>query len=231
MKSCRCTPALCASTHALHCVHLCTLRIHTCHALRAFVHLAHPHMPCTACICAPCASTHALHCMHLCTVRCPRSCVTAGLRSLPRDPASAPVSVSFHHSQLLAHGPSHDSQPLAHAPSHDSQPHSSSRMDRLLWHTTALICHADGLQGICEVRKWELLWSEWPWVLRLKEMVFKTCNDDTRYLGWAYKQPSDAGPPSEPSADSADVNSDAAVPETETQHSSMPSSADEHTEL
>eukprot|EP00892_Ulva_mutabilis_P009704 jgi/Ulvmu1/7105/UM034_0011.1 len=42
------------------------------------------------------------------------------------------------------------------------------------------------LQGMCEVGRWEWRWGEWPWVLQQRDVEFRECSDDTRYLGWAY---------------------------------------------
>jgi hypothetical protein len=45
------------------------------------------------------------------------------------------------------------------------------------------------LQGICEITRWEVDWSNAPWVLKPHQLEFRECKDDTRYLGWAYKFP------------------------------------------
>ena len=42
------------------------------------------------------------------------------------------------------------------------------------------------MQGMCEAGQWEWRWSEWPWVLQQRDVEFRECSDDTRYLGWAY---------------------------------------------
>lgn len=42
------------------------------------------------------------------------------------------------------------------------------------------------VQGMCESGQWEVRWAEWPWVLQQRDVEFRECSDDTRYLGWAY---------------------------------------------